>query len=384
MSWITLTVVLVVLCVASLLYLGLYLRWVGQQTSGMAYYGRSLAEREALKRRIARRSLPIVPLVRLLALLNRTRSIMPTFEYEGVCGPPKVSSKDVFERAKKYQPQPEDVFVVTQMRCGTTWMQQLVFQIVTRGRGDFGDQDHRHLYAVSPWIDAVDSVSLQDAPLVGEKPTRIIKSHLPTVLCPYSQCAKYIYVARHPVSCFASIVDFNRLLVGPLLPPVSTLADWFCSDRMYWLPWPRHVSGWWEWAESRDNVLFVHFETMKRDFGAVRDQVAGFLGYALTPEEERRIDEKCSFQYMQDREAFFETAPPTMFSVAGGQFMASGKESRHEDVTPAVRERILDYCRHALSESAYPASHFYSDLAVDRSMSHSAPSAPYSHDAASI
>jgi hypothetical protein len=49
-----------------------------------------------------------------------------------------------------------------------------------------------------------------------------------------------------------------------------------------------------------------------------------------------------------------------------------------------MRKRILDYCRHALSESAYPASDFYSDLAVDRSMSHSAPSAPYSHDAASI
>lgn len=28
--------------------------------------------------------------------------------------------------------------------------------------------------------------------------------------------------------------------------------------------------------------------------------------------------------------------------------------------------------------------HFYSDLAVDRSMSYSAPSAPYRHDAASI
>jgi hypothetical protein len=133
---------------------------------------------------------------------------------------------------------------------------------------------------------------------------------------------------------------------------------------MYWLPWPRHVSGWWEWAESRDNVLFVHFEAMKRDFAAVRDRVAGFLGYALTPEEQVRIDEKCSFQYMQDREAFFETAAPTMFSVAGGQFMVSGKESRHEDVTPDMRKRILDYCRQALSESAYPASRFYADLAV--------------------
>ena len=43
---------------------------------------------------------------------------------------------------------------------------------------------------------------------------------------------------------------------------------------------------------------------------------------------------------------------------------ALAKALRHEDVMPAARERILDYCRHALSESAYPASRFYSDLAA--------------------
>ena len=61
----------------------------------------------------------------------------------------------------------------------------------------------------------VNSVALRDAPLVGENPTRIIKTHLPTKLCPYSEQAKYIYVTRHPVSCFASIVDYNRTLLGP-------------------------------------------------------------------------------------------------------------------------------------------------------------------------
>ena len=80
----------------------------------------------------------------------------------------------VFDRARRYRPRSEDVFVVTQMRCGTTWMQQLVYQIVTRGAGDFDDHGHRHLYAISPWIDAVNSVSIDAAPLLGERPTRII------------------------------------------------------------------------------------------------------------------------------------------------------------------------------------------------------------------
>jgi hypothetical protein len=364
MSWLGVIGGAVLLLLASVAYLAWYLHWESQHTGGMAYYGLPLPARRALKRRIRWYSLPAMPLVRLLALATRTRSTMPAFEYEGVSGPTKVSSPEVFARARSYEPRREDVFVVTQMRCGTTWMQQLVYEIVTRGGGDFSDQAHRHLYATSPWIDAVNSVSLDAAPLVGERPTRIIKCHLPTLLCPYSAEAKYIYVARHPVSCFASIVEFNHSMAGPLVPPVATLATWFCSDRMYWLPWPRHVEGWWQWAASRDNVLFVHFEEMKRDFGAVREQVARFLGYSLTAEERARVDQRCSFQYMQDHEEFFEMAPPTMFSVAGGRFLASGKESRHDDVTPDIRRRILDYCREALAGSVYPAGRFYPDLAA--------------------
>ena len=67
---------------------------------------------------------------------------------------------------------------------------------------------------------------------------------------------------------------------------------------------------------------------------------------------------------MKENEELFEMAPPNMFSVIGGQFLASGKTNRHQDVTPAIRERILDYCRQSLRGSDYPAHRFYPDLVV--------------------
>jgi len=345
----------------------LYLRWEQGETRGERYFARSAHDRLALKRRIRWYSLPAKPLVYLLALMGRKRSTMPVFEYAGVCGPPKLSSAEVFKRATNYAPRREDVFVATQMRSGTTWMQQLVYQIVTRGDGELDARGRGHLYAISPWIDALAGVAIDEAPLVGEKPVRIIKTHLPTSLCPYAAPAKYIYVARHPVRCFASIVDFNRALLGPLLPPITTLADWFCSDRMYWLPWPRHVDGWWRWAEQRANVLFVHYEAMAGDFGVVRDTVAAFLGCALTPDEKRRIEEKCSFRYMTAHEASFEMASPTMFSVSGATFMKGGMSdggSREGNVPATIQQQIIAYCREALSGSAYPVARFYPDLAA--------------------
>ena len=363
MTWLTALAVLVLIAAGDLAYLFWYFKWEERHTRGMAYYGLPIAGRRALKQKIKWLSLPAKPMLYLLAALSRKNLSMPYFEYEGVAGPQKASSPEIFAAAKAYKPAREDVFVATQMRCGTTWMQQIVYEIVNRGNGDLSDTGHRHLYAVSPWIDAVNSVSMASAPIIGVRPTRLIKTHLPTSLCPYSADAKYIYVARHPVSCFASILDFNRSMVGPLLPPIDTMAGWYCSDKMYWSPWPSHVEGWWRWSQERGNVLFVHFETMKRDPGGVIDQVAAFLGCTLSPDEKARVVARSQFSYMKDHEEYFEMAPPTMFSAAGGEFMASGKEKRHEDVTPAVRNRILGYCHDALRGASYPVSRWYPDVA---------------------
>jgi hypothetical protein len=343
-------------------YLLWYFKWESRRTAGMAYYGLPVEGRRHLKRMLRVLSVPVRPVLTLLGAIGKSRLPMPTFDYEGLSGPPRVSNPAVFAAARQYRPADQDVFVATQMRCGTTWMQQVVYQIVTRGRGGFDAPGRQHLYAISPWIEAVNSVSLPNALVVGNPPTRIIKTHLPASHCPYGANAKYIYVARHPVSCFASVVDFTRSTLGPVLPPIDTMVSWFCSDRMYWKPWPEHVNGWWQWSQDRKNVLFVHFEDMKRQPAALVDQVAQFLGVVLTPVERDLVVSRTSFTYMKEHEEYFEMTPPTMFSVRAGEFLASGKEKRHEDVPPEVRDRILAYCRTSLEGAAYPVSRFYPDV----------------------
>jgi hypothetical protein len=101
---------------------------------------------------------------------------------------------------------------------------------------------------------------------------------------------------------------------------------------------------------------------MKQNPGGVIDRVATFLGCVLTRDERARVTAHCSFGYMKQHEEVFEMAPPTMFSAAGGEFMASGKAARHEDVPSSAREQILDYCRRALAVSSYPGKEFYPDL----------------------
>jgi hypothetical protein len=248
------------------------------------------------------------------------------------------------------------------MKCGTTWMQQLVYEVLSRGRGDLGDAGHRHLYALSPWLESSYSVPLERAPRVGETGRRIVKTHFGADLCPLSDEARYVYVTRHPVACFASCVDFIRMLAGPLTPRLPDLLDWYCSDAMWWGAWPGHVDGWWREAQARANVLFVHFEEMLADLPGTVDRVAALLQTELAPDERAAVVHKTGFDFMKTHEERFEMAPPTPLAMEGS-FLRSGRADRQSDVGAAERERILAFCRERLRGAAYPAARFYPDLA---------------------
>lgn len=359
-------VFLFVLRFTSILYFRRYVAWETAARRGLNYYGKPLAERKQFRERVKRNAFFLLPLLafetKLQRLSKKTIPYIPSFTYEGVTGPSYSSTPESFREAARYRPTSEDIFVATQMKCGTTWMQQVVYEILCKGEGDLSDRGHIHLYAASPWIESVDSVSVKEAPLIGEKKKRIIKTHLPTKLCLYSESAKYLYVTRHPVACFGSIVDYFQLMSGPLAPPVSAILDWYLSDQMWWLSWPDNVAGWWDWAEKSPNVLFFHFEEMKKDLAGVVRKVAQFLGVGLSEDELKKVVEKSDFEYMKDKEEVFEMSPPNMFSVSGTYFK-SGQANRKVDISDAEKQRILRFCKERLAGRSYPVEKFYPDVA---------------------
>jgi Sulfotransferase domain len=357
-SWL-LGSLLVLLSVAAATGLAFF-RWYRRETEGDAYFARSSAERLAFKAKLRRRSRWILATVSLAARIRPPRKL-PGTSCRGVALPPQCGRGHA-KRAIAYRPQPADVFVATQMKCGTTWMQQVVYEVLSRGRGDLGDEGHRHLYALSPWLESSYGVPLERAPRIGDAGRRIVKTHFGADLCPLSDEARYVYVTRHPVACFASCVDFIRMLAGPRTPRLPDLLGWFCSDAMWWGAWPGHVEGWWREAQQRPNVLFVHYEEMLADLPGTVDRVAALLETELLPEPRAAVVRKAGFDFMKTNEERFEMAPPTPFAMEGS-FLRSGRADRQSDLGPAERERILAFCRERLRGAAYPAARFYPDLA---------------------
>jgi hypothetical protein len=340
------------------------LAWSAERTRGLGYYGLRPEGRARYKAALRRHARLLRPMLWLIGRFSRFSYDQASIRHRDVAGPKGTCTGESFARAMSYQPRPEDVFVVTQMKCGTTWMQHIVYEVIQRGRGDIVASG-RTLYGVSPWLEAVTGVPLDQAPLHGtERPARIIKTHLPAAVCPYSSAARYVYVARHPASCFASCADFIATNMGVMAPPLELTEQWFCSRAMWWSPWTDHVRGWWQRAQSEPNVLFVRFEDMKRDLPDAVRRVAAFLGVSsLNDDELGQIVRKCSFAYMQEHRDAFEMNPPHLLQTDAETFVR-GTADRHRDVPDAMRRRILAWCAEDMQESGFDVEQIYPEVAA--------------------
>ena len=351
----TLLAISVLLLAATAIWLAKTMKWIDERTIEDRFFQLPLAERLGLRSEIEKKA-RIISVIMLP--LSKLGVRIPVTNFEGT-KVPGICPTEAMQYAKDYKPGPEDVFVATQMKCGTTWMQQIVHQILTKGEGEFTDDGHRHLYTISPWIESRGSVRLENAPLINGR--RIVKTHLATNLCPYSSDAKFIYVARHPTACLASAIDFVSMLMGPMTPH-NNFCDWFCSDDMWWRSWPEHVEGWWRWSQERDNVLFIHYEEMLESPSEKLAEIAKFLEVELTEQELANAVEKSSYQYMKDNENLFEMSPPTPMSVGNKTFFVSGKKDRGKDISQEDQDRVIEFCKKRLEGATYPVAQFYPDV----------------------
>ena len=350
------------------LYLAVVLRWEDEATVGLGYYGLDQAGRDRFKRRLRLHAFLLAPLLAVNSRLTKVDFRRVRVVHKGVSFPSGSCDAASTARAESYVPQPQDVFVVTQMKCGTTWMEHIVYEVLHRGQGSLVETGTA-LYAIAPWLEGRKSVPVDQAPVLGaERPARIIKTHLPAQLCPSSPEARYIYVARHPVSCFASCVDFIATNVGAAMAPgIPAYEEWFRSpDLMWWGTWPAHVTGWWDRSRREGNVLFVRFEEMKRDLPEMVGRVATFLGVApLTEAELARVVEKCGFDYMQKHQDNFEMHPPHILQT-NAELFVRGTAERHKDVPDATRHRLLGWAAAEMATSEFPLAQAYPDVAANR------------------
>jgi hypothetical protein len=234
------------------------------------------------------------------------------------------------------KPRPGDIYVATAPKTGTTWMQQIVYQVLTGGRGEF-----EHLYQVSPYLEQLMLRGFAEAVLDALPSPRILKTHMPYGLLAPPPDSRIIYVTRNAEDSLVSLHNhvcleegFRHKLDVPFLRGNFLLKRWFV-----------HLESWWP-HRADPNVLHLRYEELATDLeGGIR-KVARFLGVTLEEDRMGAILEKCSFAYMKQhgdrfdvRVPLFDRGAPKPGFIRKG-VVGDGRVTLTPEVQTALGERM--------------------------------------------
>ncbi len=263
----------------------------------------------------------------------------------------------------------DDIVIATYGKSGTTWMQQIVSQLIFNGEADLDVAE------MSPWVDLrVPPKAVKLPMLEAQNHRRFVKTHLPIDALVFSEKAKYIYIGRDGRDVLWSMYNHHAKAtsawyealndtpgrVGPPIekPPESIIEyyhDWLDHNGHPWWPFWENIRSWWAIRE-RTNVCFVHFANLKTDMAGEIRRIAEFIDTPIDESRWSSILEHCSFEYMKN------SAPKTVpvggaFWDGGAQtFINQGTNGRWRDLLTA--EEIEKYQRLAADQLGPQCAHW--------------------------
>ena len=198
---------------------------------------------------------------------------------------------------KDWVPRADDVFIASFPKSGTTWTQQIVRLVYSRGLIHDSDPP---LHAIIPWLD--DSEDLPDLSVIDSMTSpRVFKSHNPYHLLPrkLTESNRLIYVTRNAkdtaVSMYFHTFGFKMYEYDE---PMEHFIGEFMAGRVEYGPYWTHLKSWHTQRKQR-NILVLHYEEMQVDLAATVARVAHFLDQPLTHEEIERIAQLSTFASMK-------------------------------------------------------------------------------------
>jgi len=269
-------------------------------------------------------------------------------------------SAEGFEAGLALKLRPSDVVITPFGKSGTTWTQQIVHTLRTRGDMDFDD-----ISRVVPWIEASHGLGI-DLDAEQKAPPRAFKSHLDADLVPKG--GRYINVVRDPGDALVSMYKFQEGWLfepGTISIEESAQHD-FVASRSYY----KHLRSWWARKVDPD-VLFLAYEHMLQDPTAAIARIASFIGIELDDELLEVTREHSSLAFMSKHKDRFDDflmrrRSEEVMGLPEGSDSAKvrvGKAGSSAELSAELRDELHVLWREEIEEPLGYAS--YSELLAD-------------------
>lgn len=253
-------------------------------------------------------------------------------------------------RWDNFKPRPDDVFICTPPKCGTTWTQAIVAMLVFETH-DHGEQPG----VISPWIDAnfapideyLEQINIQSH-------RRYIKTHTPLDGIPYFSECTYLVVARDPRDMYFSLRNHrenmaDEALASGVLPRgenefekwVSGSLDPTDFDRQT-LETPTHfLQTYWDYKDV-PNIHFFHYFDMKQDMRSHIEKLANILKISLSDEQLDAMAKAATFENMQVNGDQYAPGSGSGIWKKDAAFFATGKNSQWRDRLTPEQTKMFD------------------------------------------
>ncbi|KAL5290951.1 hypothetical protein ACFFRR_010384 [Megaselia abdita] len=201
---------------------------------------------------------------------------------------PEYFAKNV-DRILNFEGRDDDTYVVTQPKCGTTWMLETAWLVLNDF--DFEKGSTTILHDRAPYLefntnDEHFESKMNTLQILKDlKSPRLIKSHLPASVLPtdlWKKKSKVIYVARNVKDAFVSAYHFWTG-VGLISISIEEYAELFLNDRSIFHPFWEHSLEFYE-MRNEPNIYFTSYERMSRDLKTVIKDLCVFLGKPIPDE----------------------------------------------------------------------------------------------------
>ncbi|NXX99554.1 ST2B1 Sulfotransferase, partial [Centropus bengalensis] len=261
---------------------------------------------------------------RALRMARAMERMEVTETFAGISLPGHLHTQDSLAFATAFPFRPTDVVIATYPKSGTTWMQEILTLLFSRG--DVQPAKTIPNWERAPWLEQIYfRAALQDTAA-----RRLITTHLPArVLAPALQQskAKVIYVARNPKDVAVSFFHFHRL--AKFLPDPGSFDAFltqFLEGTVHYGSWFDHVTGWLGQRHLLD-IFYVTYEELHQDLRGAARRLSAFLGCPLGPETLEALEQHCSFATMRDNAMVnYSLIPSEIMDHSQGCFMRKGEE----------------------------------------------------------
>ncbi len=249
----------------------------------------------------------------------------------------------------------DDIIIATYAKAGTTWMQQIISQLLFEGEEDM------EVAEMSPWLDLrIPPKEIKLAAVEAQTHRRFLKTHLPVDALVYSAEAKYIYIARdgrdvawsfynHHAMANEAWYDALNNTPGRVGPPIGKPAD---SAREYFLEWLEkdgfpiwpfweNIRSWWE-IRNLPNLMLLHFNDLKADMPGEIRRMAEFLDIDINEEKWPAIVEHCTFDYMKKNATKSVPLGGAFWEGGAETFINKGTNGRWRDILSDEENRVYE------------------------------------------